>query len=159
MPNLNPVPDSVESLNIQREMIRRAARVEVFPYGALTVGERGERIADLEGMAPNVIAFSDDGRGVQDAAIMREAMTRAAALRKIVAAHCEDNALLNGGYIHAGRYAKAHNHRGIVSESEWRQIERDLKLADETEMLPVPCLPRLDQGERRADPRRQSRAA
>ena len=99
MPNLNPVPDSVESLNIQREMIRRAARVEVFPYGALTVGERGERIADLEGMAPNVIAFSDDGRGVQDAAIMREAMTRAAALRKIVAAHCEDNALLNGGYI------------------------------------------------------------
>ena len=132
MPNLNPVPDSVESLNIQREMIRRAARVEVFPYGALTVGERGERIADLEGMAPNVIAFSDDGRGVQDAAIMREAMTRAAALRKIVAAHCEDNALLNGGYIHAGRYAKAHNHRGIVSESEWRPIERDLKLADET---------------------------
>ena len=132
MPNLKPVPDSVESLNIQLEMIRRAACVEVHPYGALTVGEKGGQIADLEGMAPNVIAFSDDGRGVQDPSIMREAMTRAAALHKIVAAHCEDNTLLNGGYIHAGRYAEAHNHRGIVSESEWRPIERDLKLADET---------------------------
>ena len=132
MPNLNPVPDSVESLNVQLDMIRRAARIDVRPYGALTVGEKGEQIADLEGMAPNVIAFSDDGRGVQERAIMREAMARASALHKIVAAHCEDNSLLNGGYIHAGRYAEAHNHRGIVSESEWRPIERDLKLADET---------------------------
>ena len=132
MPNLNPVPDSVKSLAVQLEMIRRAACVDTRPYGALTVGEKGEQIADLEGMAPNVIAFSDDGRGVQNPAIMRDAMLRASALRKIVAAHCEDNALLNGGYIHAGRYAQAHGHRGIVSESEWRPIERDLKLADET---------------------------
>ena len=132
MPNLKPVPDSVSSLEVQLGMIRRAACVDVRPYGALTIGENGEQIADLEGMAPNVVAFSDDGHGVQDPAIMREAMRRAAALRKIVAAHCEDNSLLNGGYIHAGRYAAAHGHRGIVSESEWRPIERDLKLADET---------------------------
>ena len=131
MPNLNPVPDSVEHLKEQLDIIEKDAVIGVHPYGAITVGQRGEKIADLEGMADNVIAFSDDGRGVQDGAMMREAMQRAKARGKLIVAHCEVNDLLFGGYIHDGEYAKAHGHRGICSESEWRQIERDLKLADE----------------------------
>ena len=131
MPNLNPVPDSVEHLKEQTDIIKRDALIGVHPYGAITVGERGEQIADLEGMAKNCIAFSDDGRGVQDEGMMREAMQRAKALGKMIVAHCEVNDLLFGGYIHDGEYARAHGHRGICSESEWKQIERDLKLCDE----------------------------
>ncbi|MBQ8185479.1 MAG: dihydroorotase [Clostridia bacterium] len=132
MPNLNPVPDSVENLKMQTDRIKSDAKIAVYPYGAITVGEKGETMADLEGMAPDCIAFSDDGKGVQDDGMMREAMTRAKALGKIIAAHCEVNDLLFGGYIHDGEYAKAHGHRGICSASEYKQIERDLKLADET---------------------------
>ena len=132
MPNLNPVPDSREHLKLQQELIRRDARIHVYPYGAITVGEKGEAIADLEAMAPEVIGFSDDGRGVQSDETMRQAMLRAKALGKPIVAHCEDNSLLRGGYIHEGAYAKAHGHRGICSESEWRQIQRDLKLVKET---------------------------
>ena len=132
MPNLNPVPDSREHLKLQQELIRRDARIHVYPYGAITVGEKGETIADLEAMAPEVIGFSDDGRGVQSDETMRQAMLRAKALGKPIVAHCEDNSLLRGGYIHQGAYAKAQGHRGICSESEWRQIQRDLKLVKET---------------------------
>ena len=132
MPNLNPVPDSTEHLKLQRDIIDRTACIHVYPYGAITVGEKGETIADLEGMAADVAGFSDDGRGVQSDETMRQAMLRAKALGKPIVAHCEDNSLLRGGYIHDGEYAKAHGHRGICSESEWRQIERDLKLVKET---------------------------
>ena len=132
MPNLNPVPDSVEHLNQQKTLIENTACIHVYPYGAITVGEKGEALADLEGMAPDVIGFSDDGRGVQSDERMRAAMLRAKALGKMIAAHCEDNSLLRGGYIHDGGYAKAHGHRGICSESEWGQIARDLKLVKET---------------------------
>ena len=132
MPNLNPVPDSVEHLNLQRDIIDRTACIHVYPYGAITVGEKGEALADLEGMAPDVVGFSDDGRGVQSDDTMRQAMLRAKALGKPIVAHCEDNSLLRGGYIHEGCYARAHGHRGICSESEWRQIDRDLKLVKET---------------------------
>ena len=132
MPNLNPVPDSLETLNVQREIIRRDAAVHVHPYGAITCGERGETLADMEAMAPYVTGFSDDGRGVQSGDMMRSAMAEARRLGKIIAAHCEDNSLLHGGYIHDGEYARAHGHRGICSESEWGQIARDLELAAET---------------------------
>ena len=132
MPNLNPVPDSVENLRPQQEIIDRDACIAVYPYAAITVGELGKELADLEGLADKVIAFSDDGHGVQDPARMREAMQRAKALGKLIVAHCEDNSLLCGGYIHDGAYAKAHGHRGICSESEWGQIARDLELAAET---------------------------
>ncbi len=132
MPNLNPVPDSVEHLKLQRDIIDRTACIHVYPYGAITVGEKGEALADLEGMAPDVVGFSDDGRGVQSDDTMRQAMLRAKALGKPIVAHCEDNSLLRGGYIHEGCYARAHGHRGICSESEWRQIDRDLKLVKET---------------------------
>ena len=132
MPNLNPVPDSPEHLAPQLEAIRKDARIRVYPYGAITVEEKGEQLADLEGMAPDVIAFSDDGRGVQDEEMMRAAMRKCKALGKILVAHCEDNSLLRGGYIHDGEYARAHGHRGICSESEWGPIARDLKLAKET---------------------------
>ncbi|MBR2842862.1 MAG: amidohydrolase family protein, partial [Lachnospiraceae bacterium] len=132
MPNLNPVPDSIPHLNEQLDLIRKDAVVRVLPYGAITVGELGKELSDMEGMAPDVVAFSDDGKGVQSEDMMREAMVRAKALDKIIVAHCEVNELLNGGYIHDGKYAADHGHRGICSESEWRQIERDLKLADET---------------------------
>ena len=131
MPNLDPVPDSCENLRRQIDIIERDAVIGVHPYGSITVGQKGERLADLEGMAKDVIAFSDDGRGVQDGGMMREAMQRAKALGKMIVAHCEVNELLHGGYIHDGEYARMHGHRGICSESEWRQIERDLKLADE----------------------------
>ena len=132
MPNLNPVPDSIEHLKLQRDIIDRTACIHVYPYGAITVGEKGDALADLEGMAPDVVGFSDDGRGVQSDETMRQAMLRAKALGKPIVAHCEDNSLLRGGYIHEGCYARAHGHRGICSESEWRQIERDLKLVKET---------------------------
>ena len=131
MPNLNPVPDSVENLNIQLKMIEDQSCIHVYPYGAMTVGEKGEVLADLEGMAPNVIGFSDDGRGVQSDDMMREAMLRAKRLGKMIVAHCEVNELLRGGYIHDGEYARLHGHRGICSESEWAQIDRDLKLVEE----------------------------
>ena len=132
MPNLDPVPDSLAALNVQREIIARDAAVHVHPYGAITRGERGEALADMEAMAPFVAGFSDDGRGVQSGEMMREAMLEAKRLGKPVAAHCEDNSLLRGGYIHDGDYARTHGHRGICSESEWGQIARDLKLAEET---------------------------
>ena len=132
MPNLDPVPDCAAALAMQRAIIEKDALVHVHPYGAISVGEKGERLADLEGLAPGVIAFSDDGRGVQSESLMREAMTRCRALGKILAAHCEDNSLLHGGYIHDGAYARAHGHRGICSESEWGPIARDLRLAEET---------------------------
>ena len=132
MPNLNPVPDCVDALNLQRALIEKDALVHVHPYGAITVGEKGEQLADLAGMAQNVIAFSDDGRGVQSESIMRQAMAECRRLGKILAAHCEDNSLLRGGYIHDGAYARAHGHRGICSESEWRPIQRDLELVRET---------------------------
>lgn len=132
MPNLNPVPDSYENLKAQLDIIERDACIKVLPYGAITVGEKGEQLADLEAMAPYVCAFSDDGRGVQSDDMMREAMLRAKSLGKMIVAHCEVNSLLRGGYIHDGEYARAHGHRGICSESEYAQIERDLKLVRET---------------------------
>ena len=132
MPNLNPVPDSLEHLKEQTDIIERDAVIEVLPYAAITVGEKGEELVDMEALAEKVIAFSDDGRGVQSEEMMREAMLRAKALGKMIVAHCEVNELLKGGYIHEGEYAKEHGHRGICSESEWKQIERDLRLAKET---------------------------
>ena len=132
MPNLDPVPDCAAALAVQRAIIEKDALVHVHPYGAISVGEKGERLADLEGLAPSVIAFSDDGRGVQSESLMREAMMQCRRLGKILAAHCEDNSLLHGGYIHDGAYARAHGHRGICSESEWGPIARDLRLAEET---------------------------
>ena len=132
MPNLNPVPDSVDNLNQQLKLIEAGACIHVYPYGAITVGEKGEMLADLAGMAPNVIGFSDDGRGVQSDDMMRSAMLEAKKLSKMIVAHCEVNELLRGGYIHDGAYAAAHGHRGICSESEWAQIARDLHLVKET---------------------------
>ena len=132
MPNLDPVPDCAAALAVQRAIIEKDALVHVHPYGAISVGEKGERLADLDGLAPGVIAFSDDGRGVQSESLMREGMMQCRRLGKILAAHCEDNSLLHGGYIHDGAYARAHGHRGICSESEWGPIARDLRLAEET---------------------------
>ena len=132
MPNLDPVPDSAEHLQVQLDAIERGAAIKVLPYGAITVGEKGEKLADMEAMSDKVCAFSADGKGVQNDEMMREAMTAAKRLGKIIAAHCEDNSLLFGGYIHDGEYAKAHGHRGISSASEYKQIERDLRLAEET---------------------------
>ncbi len=132
MPNLNPVPDSKENLKKQLEIIERDACINVYPYGSITVGQKGEEISDMEAMAKDVIAFSDDGRGVQSDGMMRQAMLKAKELGKMIVAHCEVNDLLKGGYIHDGDYAKAHGHKGICSESEWKQIERDLKLVEET---------------------------
>ena len=132
MPNLDPVPDSREHLELQLKIIEKDACIHVYPYGAITVGEKGEVLSDLEGMAPDVIGFSDDGKGVQSDDMMREAMLRAKALGKMIVAHCEENSLLRRGYIHSGVYAATHGHRGICSESEWVQIARDLELVRET---------------------------
>ena len=131
MPNLNPVPDSVANLKIQKNIIETSACIHVYPQGSITVGEKGEELADFDGMAPDVIGFSDDGRGVQSDDMMREAMKKAKALNKPIVAHCEVNELLRGGYIHDGDYAKEHGHRGICSESEWAQIARDIELVKE----------------------------
>lgn len=132
MPNLKPVPDSAEHLKEQLDIIKKDAVINVLPYGAITVGQNGEELSDMEGMAKDIIAFSDDGRGVQSEEMMKEAMLRAKALGKIIVAHCEDNSLLHGGYIHDGVYASEHSHRGICSESEWKPIKRDLELCRQT---------------------------
>ncbi|MBR1990178.1 MAG: dihydroorotase [Firmicutes bacterium] len=132
MPNLNPVPDCMESLQQQLDIIKKDAVINVVPYGAITVGEKGREMADLEAMAPHVIGFSDDGVGLNDKKLMKEAMVRAKAMGKMIVAHCEDMEERAGGYIHDGKYAKAHGHKGINSASEWKPVERDLKLAEET---------------------------
>lgn len=131
MPNLNPVPDCAQALRIQTEAIEKNACIAVYPYAAITVGEQGRQLADLEGTAPAAIAFSDDGRGVQNDEMMRTAMLRAKALGKIIAAHTEVDAL-KGGCIHDGDFAKAKGYKGIPSACEYLQIERDLKLVAET---------------------------
>ncbi len=132
MPNLKPVPDSVDNLRIQLDAIKKDACIRELPYGAITAGERGEERVAMDELAADVCAFSDDGRGVQSEDMMRRAMQKAKSLGKIIAAHCEVNDLLRGGYIHDGVYAAVHGHRGICSESEWKQIARDLALAKET---------------------------
>ena len=132
MPNLNPVPDNAMNLQLQLDKINSEAVIDVYPYGAITVGQMGLELSDMKGMASDVIAFSDDGRGVQSDEMMLDAMRTAKALNKMIVAHCEVNDLLKGGYIHDGVYAKEHGHRGICSESEYAQIARDLKLVEET---------------------------
>ena len=132
MPNLKPVPDSYENLKQQLDIINKDAVIDVYPYASITVGQLGEQLADMSAMANDSIAFSDDGRGVQCEEMMLDAMNKAKSLNKMIVAHCEVNELLHGGYIHDGEYAKEHNHRGICSESEYAQVERDIKLAEDT---------------------------
>ena len=132
MPNLNPVPDSVENITIQTDIIKATSCIHVYPYGSITVGQKGEELADMDGMKHLAIAYSDDGRGVQSDAMMERAMLKAKSLGKMIVAHCEVNALLKGGYIHDGEYAKAHGHKGICSASEYEQIARDLELVKKT---------------------------
>ncbi len=132
MPNLKPAPDSKENLKIQLDAIERDAVIPVFPFGTITVGQAGETLSDMEGLSPDVIGFSDDGRGVQSTEMMEKAMLKAKSLGKIISAHCEDNSLLRGGYIHDGEYAREHGHRGICSESEYAQIIRDIELVKKT---------------------------
>ncbi len=132
MPNLKPVPDNIDNLNLQLNLIKANSKIRILPYGAISKGEKGEELSDMAAMSAHVAAFTDDGRGVQNDGIMYEAMVKARDLGKIIAAHCEDNSLLNGGYIHEGEYAEKHNHRGICSKSEYGQIARDLELAKQT---------------------------
>lgn len=132
MPNLSPVPEDAATLAQELDIIRRDAVIDVLPYGAITRGQKGAQLADMSAMAPYVCGFSDDGRGVQSRELMRAAMLEAKRLGRPIAAHCEDNSLLRGGYIHDGEYAKAHGHRGICSESEWGPIARDIELLRET---------------------------
>jgi dihydroorotase len=131
MPNLKPVPDSEEHIREQLTIIERDSVIEIYPYASITKSQAGEELSDMEALSPLSVAFSDDGRGVQREDIMRAAMLKAKALGKMIVAHCEDNSLLRGGYIHDGEYAKAHGHRGICSESEWGPIKRDIELVRE----------------------------
>ncbi len=132
MPNLKPVPDSVEHLQQQIDIIEKDAVINVYPYASITVNEMGEELSDLSGMADMCIAYSDDGRGVQSDDMMIRAMRTAKENNKMIVAHCEVNDLLEGGYIHKGKYAEKHGHKGICSESEWKQIERDIELVKKT---------------------------
>ena len=132
MPNLSPVPDSLQHIQEQLALIERDASVAVYPYASITIKQQGETLSDMNALASCSIAYSDDGRGVQSDSLMEEAMVRAKSLNKIIVAHCEVNSLLHGGYIHDGQYAKANGHRGICSESEYLQIERDIALAKKT---------------------------
>ena len=132
MPNLNPVPDSLEHLKEELDIIEKDGAIDIIPYGAITVSEAGKELSDMDAMKDYVVAFSDDGKGLQDADMMEKAMLKAKSLNKIIVAHCEVNDLLHGGYIHDGKYAIEHNHKGICSESEWAQIKRDVELAKKT---------------------------
>ena len=130
MPNLNPVPDSVENLKAQQDIIDRDAKIEVLPYAAITIGRKGEELVNVASLVGKVCAFSDDGSGVQVDGMMERAMTEAVKHDQLIAAHCEVEELLKGGYIHDGEYAKAHGHKGICSESEWEQVKRDIEIAE-----------------------------
>ena len=130
MPNLNPVPDSVENLKVQQDIIDRDAKIEVLPYAAITIGRKGEELVDVESLHDKVCAFSDDGSGVQVDGMMERAMTEAVKYDALIAAHCEVEELLKGGYIHDGEYARQHGHKGICSESEWAQVKRDIEIAE-----------------------------
>lgn len=132
MPNLNPVPDSAEHLKIELDRIEKNRVIKVLPYGSITVGEKGKELRDMAGMAKDVIAFSDDGKGVQNSEMMEKAMTVAKELNKPIVAHCEVESLLNGGYIHDGEYAKLHGHKGISSASEYEEVIRDINLSEKT---------------------------
>ncbi len=132
MPNLDPVPDSLETIAIEQEIIDRDAVIETLPYASITKGRKGLELVDMAELKGHCVAFSDDGSGVQDGEMMLKAMEAAAREDVIIAAHCEDNSLLRGGYIHDGRYCREHGHRGICSESEWGQIKRDLELCAHT---------------------------
>ena len=132
MPNLKPVPDNYDNIKQQLDIISRDAVIDVYPYAAITVGQLGEKLSDMEALSDCCIAFSDDGRGVQSDRMMLKAMEKAKSLDKMIVAHCEVNDLLKGGYIHDGEYAKDHNHRGICSESEYAQVERDIELVKES---------------------------
>lgn len=132
MPNLNPVPDSAEHLKIELDRIEKNRVIKVLPYGSITVGEKGKELRDMAGMAKDVIAFSDDGKGVQNSDMMEKAMETAKSLGKAIVAHCEVESLLNGGYIHDGEYAKLHGHRGISSASEYEEVIRDINLSEKT---------------------------
>ena len=139
MPNLNPVPDSMQNLSVQLDAIKKDAVINVVPYGSLTKGQKGSELSDMEDMADFVCAYSDDGRGVQDKEMMRECMTNAARLGKVISAHCEDEGLLFGGYIHDGEYALKNGHKGICSESEWGPVKRDIELLKETKAMYHVC--------------------
>ena len=130
MPNLNPVPDSVENLKVQQDIIECDAKIEVLPYAAITVGRKGTELVDVEALHDKVCAFSDDGSGVQVDGMMERAMTEAVKYDALIAAHCEVEELLKGGYIHDGEYARQHGHKGICSESEWAQVKRDIEIAE-----------------------------
>ena len=133
MPNLSPAPDTLKNLKVELNAIRKSAKIETLPYGCITMEQRGRgQLADYPALAPYVCAFSDDGKGVQDGELMELAMMAVRRTGKLIAAHCEDESLLRGGYIHAGPYARAHGHAGICSESETAQAERDLRLAAKT---------------------------
>ena len=132
MPNLNPVPDCLENLQIQLDAIKKDAVINVYPYGSITKNEEGKELSNFEEMKDKVIAFSDDGKGVQNEEMMFKAMEEAKKCNKKIVAHCEDNSLLNGGYIHDGEYARQNNHKGICSESEWRPIKRDVEISKKT---------------------------
>ena len=132
MPNLNPVPDTLEHLNEQLKIIKKDSIINNYPFASITINQEGEELSNMKEMAEKTLGFSDDGKGIQNEELMKKAMERAKSIGKIIVAHCEDNSLLNGGYIHEGGYAKEHNHKGICSESEWKAIERDLRLAKET---------------------------
>ena len=132
MPNLDPVPDTKAHLKEQLNLIKEDGLIHIYPYGSITIGQKGENLSEMKAMAQQVIAFSDDGKGIQRDDMMRAAMKQAKQLNKLIVAHCEVNDLLNGGYIHDGDYARENHHRGISSESEWKQVERDLALVKET---------------------------
>lgn len=131
MPNLNPVPDSVQTLKEEQDIIDSDAVIKVLPYAAITKSQKGGELVDFESLADKCFAFSDDGKGVQKTEMMKEAMEKAKAVNKPIVAHCEDESLLFGGYIHDGEYARLHGHRGICSESEWGQVKRDVELVEE----------------------------
>ena len=132
MPNLNPVPDSLEHLQVEQDLIDKYARISVYPFGSLTKEEKGKELSDIAEMHSKVCGFSDDGKGVQNEKLMKEAMMLCKQYNKVLSAHCEVESLVHGGYIHDGEYARNHGHKGICSESEWKEVERDILLAKET---------------------------
>ena len=133
MPNLNPVPDTAEKLRQVYDIIRKDAVVKVLQYAPITENLRSEKLVDQEALVEEgAFAFTNDGVGVQTAGTMYLAMKEAAKNNKALVAHTEDESLLFGGVMHAGKKAEELGLPGILSVTESSQIARDLLLAEAT---------------------------
>lgn len=133
MPNTQPVNDSVEITRFMVERAKAEGSVRVFPLAAVTKSSAGDVLTDFENlMAAGAVGFSDDGKPVKTASLMREALTLTRKLNTFVSDHCEDLSRTSQGVIHEGKVSRQLGVEGLPPEAEDSVVERDIHLAEET---------------------------